>query len=85
MGAALAPVDLGTEGGGAGGPTGAGAAGSSMALRAVWLAAGDQHTCAVLQPGGRAKCWGERGACGAGRAWGARKTRAWGVLWRCGA
>jgi hypothetical protein len=27
-------------------------------LAAVALAAGDAHTCAILQPGGRVKCWG---------------------------
>lgn len=65
MGSGLAPVDLGTEGGGA--------AGGGAALRVAWLAAGDQHTCAVLQPGGRAKCWGEWGACG-----GWREREVWG-------
>lgn len=27
-------------------------------LEVVALAAGDAHTCAVLQPGGKVKCWG---------------------------
>ncbi len=27
-------------------------------LAAVALAAGESHTCAILQPGGRVKCWG---------------------------
>ncbi|EFJ48184.1 hypothetical protein VOLCADRAFT_91298 [Volvox carteri f. nagariensis] len=31
-------------------------------LAAVALAAGDAHTCAVLQPGGRVKCWGSNTA-----------------------
>ncbi|EFJ48225.1 hypothetical protein VOLCADRAFT_91374 [Volvox carteri f. nagariensis] len=31
-------------------------------LAAVALAAGDAHTCAVLQPGGRVKCWGNNTA-----------------------